>query len=530
MLWRAIAPEGALPTRVVLIYAVEMAERFNYYGMASLLTLFLTGGPPQLEPAHAAAVFSFFTAAAYLAPLLGSAAAATKLRIFGTIVVFSMVYLGGMLLLPLAASAEASQSLSRWLAGVALALIALGTGGIKPNVAAFGAMQMGDSSDSAQQQTDGGPSGAAGEHEEARLQSFFSTFYFCINAGAISGQLAVPAVQRVFGYAASFLSSSCVLVMAILLFLGGQYVIGSGYIHEAAARPVHGQTLSMPEQVPGDGRSSGSLSEIGVQAQPTWAEFFRIAVASRLGGNWPRAHRLHGADRCALVTESMLALRMLCIMPLFWAGHSSMGSVWIVQADRLSLPLGLSAAQWSAINPIGVLVGLPACAAASRALGVRRQARVTIGFGLGCFALVLSAAMQLWIEKSVLHDSQGPSSSGRTTLPQIDGAWTIPQWIFLAIAEVLASVSSLEAAYAGAPPTLRSGMQAAWLAASAAGSVISGVVFAILGDGSKSLALLAFGMAAGAFSFSRVSLSDPEVHCSREASDEEDALLVPGNP
>lgn len=528
MVWRRLFPGRWPPARVILIYAVEMAERFNYYGMASLLALFLTGGPPKLAPAHAAAVFSFFTAAAYASPLLGSAAAATKLRIFGTIVLFSLIYLAGMVLLPLAAVGT-STSISRWLCAAALTLIAIGTGGIKPNVAAFGAMQMSDTAGRARQvvgEADGVDGNSGVEQEEARLQSFFTTFYFCINAGAISGQLAVPAVQRSFGYAASFSSSTGVLVVAILLFVGGQVIVGRGYIHEDAG---DGHALGAEETSEEYGPIHAFPDERVLG--PSWAEFYRITVSSRLGANWGHARRIHGEDRCSLVSASVRAMQMLFVMPLFWAGHSSMGSVWIVQADKLILPLGLSAAQWSAINPIGVLIALPACAAASRALNIRRTNRVILGFALGSLALFMSAGMQIWIETTTVGSLHAGIADNllQSELPHrktLNGLWTLPQWLLLAIAEVLASVSSLEAAYAGAPSTLRSGMQAAWLVASAVGSMISGLVFAALGDGSNSLLLLGAVMAVGTLTFSKAKFDDA-VECNAQPTNEENVQLVP---
>lgn len=69
-------------------------------------------------------------------------------------------------------------NLSRPSTIVGLVLIAIGTGGIKPCVAAFGGDQFNLPA------------------EEAQLQSFFSTFYFSINLGGLVGMILTPILRK----------------------------------------------------------------------------------------------------------------------------------------------------------------------------------------------------------------------------------------------------------------------------------------------------------------------------------------------
>lgn len=98
-----------------------------------------------------------------------------KLLFYRTILYVSMVYCTGNLIvsitsLPPLGAGEITGPM------IGLFLIALGTGGIKPCVSAFGGDQF--SSD-----------------QTHLLQSFFSVFYFAINAGSLLSMLITPVLR-----------------------------------------------------------------------------------------------------------------------------------------------------------------------------------------------------------------------------------------------------------------------------------------------------------------------------------------------
>lgn len=94
-----------------------------------------------------------------------------------------------------------------------LALIALGTGGIKPCVSAFGGDQF-----------------VAGQ--EKQLQSFFSFFYISINAGSLISTFLTPILRqdvhciegREDCYPLAFGVPAILMVVALLLFVLGYFV------------------------------------------------------------------------------------------------------------------------------------------------------------------------------------------------------------------------------------------------------------------------------------------------------------------
>lgn len=88
---------------------------------------------------------------------------------------------------------------------IALYLIALGTGGIKPCVSSFGADQF-DESD---------------EKERKKKSSFFNWFYFSINIGALVASSVLVWIQMNVGWGWGFGVPAVAMVLAIIFFFGG---------------------------------------------------------------------------------------------------------------------------------------------------------------------------------------------------------------------------------------------------------------------------------------------------------------------
>ena len=88
---------------------------------------------------------------------------------------------------------------------VALYLIALGTGGIKPCVSSFGADQFDDND----------------IHEKKRKSSFFNWFYFSINIGALISSSVLVYIQENVSWAWGFGVPAVMMGVAIISFFSG---------------------------------------------------------------------------------------------------------------------------------------------------------------------------------------------------------------------------------------------------------------------------------------------------------------------
>lgn len=88
---------------------------------------------------------------------------------------------------------------------LALYLVALGTGGIKPCVSSYGADQFDD--------TD--------EHEKTHKSSFFNWFYLSINVGALIAGSILVWIQENIGWGVGFGIPAAAMAIAVVSFFSG---------------------------------------------------------------------------------------------------------------------------------------------------------------------------------------------------------------------------------------------------------------------------------------------------------------------
>ena len=186
----------------------EAAERFSFYGMKAVLAVFMAdylhlmdarAGVPMSEAAAAEKVH-LFNAAVYATPLIGALLADIFLGKFRTIIALSLVYCAGHA--ALAAMGLAGSSPLWLLAG--LALIAFGSGGIKPCVSAHVGDQF----------------GARNAHLLPRV---FNWFYFSINIGAFVSMLLTPWLLEWHGPHWAFGVPGVLMALATLVFWLGRH-------------------------------------------------------------------------------------------------------------------------------------------------------------------------------------------------------------------------------------------------------------------------------------------------------------------
>src|SRR5437016_1038856 len=153
-----------MPPGVPYIVGNEAAERFSYYGMNSILVVFMTHQLLML-PADADGWYHIFVSGAYFLPIVGAFFGDAILGKYRTIFYVSIIYCFGHVTLAI--------NHTRWGLGIGLLLIAIGAGGIKPCVSA----NVGDQF------------GASNQHLLTRV---FSWFYFSINFGSAFSTLLIP--------------------------------------------------------------------------------------------------------------------------------------------------------------------------------------------------------------------------------------------------------------------------------------------------------------------------------------------------
>ena len=153
----AEARDDRMPPGVPYIVSNEFAERFCFYGINSILTIYLVQFL-HFTDAKGASWQSLFKSGAYFFPMVGAIISDVFWGKFKTIMIFSIAYCLGCV--SLAMFSETPLAI-----GLGLLLVAFGTGGIKPCVST----NVGDQLTSKNQHL---------------IERAFSWFYLAINAGS----------------------------------------------------------------------------------------------------------------------------------------------------------------------------------------------------------------------------------------------------------------------------------------------------------------------------------------------------------
>ncbi len=169
-----------MPPGVPYIIGNEAAERFSYYGMKSVLTVFMAhyilNSSGVLAPMSENQAYMYshtFVLGVYALPVLGAILADGFLGKYWTILSLSIVYCLGNLTLACMATTWGIGIGQRTMLMIGLSLICLGAGGIKPCVSA----NVGDQ---------------FGESNKHLLSKMFGWFYFSINAGSFISSILCP--------------------------------------------------------------------------------------------------------------------------------------------------------------------------------------------------------------------------------------------------------------------------------------------------------------------------------------------------
>lgn len=187
----------------------EFCERLAFNGLSTNLVMYLTRVMGE-DNGQAALQVNLFSGTCYLTPLLGAWIADSFLGRYRTIMAFSAIYFAGMVALAATALVPSltppPDRFPTWWQDAALFtslyVIALGTGGIKPNVSAFGADQF-DVTD---------------PRDRREKDSFFNAFYFFINLGSLLAVTVIVYVQENVSWGIGFAVPAATMGLAILTF------------------------------------------------------------------------------------------------------------------------------------------------------------------------------------------------------------------------------------------------------------------------------------------------------------------------
>jgi POT family proton-dependent oligopeptide transporter len=397
------------PPQIKFIIGNEGCERFSFYGMRSILTVYMAQWL-ALPEHEAEANYHLFVMACYVMPLAGGWLAD---RLWGRYRVILWLSLGYVL-----GHATLAVWETRWGLFAGLALIAIGSGGIKPCVSAFVGDQF-------------------RPEQDKMVERVYALFYWIINCGSFLSTLLIPWTLARFGPSVAFAIPGALMAVALVVFLAGN-------------------------------RHYVRMAPTGTNPH-AFVRVVASAVARRKGGSrhWLDAAReVHPAEAVEGAKAVFAITGVFAAVTAFWALFDQHGSSWVLQARRMDLEVygyRLQASQLAALNPVMVMVLIPifqrVVYPGVARLGVRVTPlrKMTVGM-LVCVLSFVAAAM---VENAITGGAH-PSA-----------LWQAPQYLLLTTGEVLISVTGLEFAYTQAPRSMKSTIMSIWMLTVAVGNFLT---------------------------------------------------------
>lgn len=392
------------------IFWGEFAERCSYYGMRAILLLYMID---QLgfERSSASRTMSLFIAGCYLLPLVGGYVADNFLGKYWTIIAFSLPYVLGHVVIGF----ESPVYLF-----TALALLAMGSGVIKPNISTL----MGLTYD---QKRPG----------QERLRSdAFAMFYGAVNIGAAVSSFAMPVLRDRYGYQLAFLFPAALMVLALLFFALGKPFYAVETVRRTRLTPEERrERWVVLRRILGLFIVVTFFWSIFDQASTTWTLFARDGLQLKIfdyaEGTWQ------------------------------WSTLA-----WIRDTMHLDL-IGITLApdQLQGLNPILIVLLLPPITIMWHVLGnlglrLRPTDKMTLGFILTFAGMtVMSVA------------GYRSAEVGRVSI-----LWEVAPYILITTAEICISVVGLELAFSAAPSSMKSFVTACWLLTVFFGNLLNSLI------------------------------------------------------
>uniref|UniRef100_A0A6N2MSK0 Major facilitator superfamily (MFS) profile domain-containing protein n=1 Tax=Salix viminalis TaxID=40686 RepID=A0A6N2MSK0_SALVM len=476
----------------------EFCERLAYYGMSSNLVLYFKH---RLNQSSATATRNNLNwgGTCYLTPLIGAFVADAYLGRYWTIASFSTIYVAGMALLTMSATVHglkpkcyskdhcqptSGQSAVTFLA---LYLIALGTGGIKPCVSSYGADQFDDDD----------------ETEKRHKSSFFNWFYLSINVGALIAGSVLVWVQDNVSWGWGFGIPTIAMAIAVVSFFSGtklfRYQKPGGSPLTRICHVLVASFRKKKAKVPADKallhETADAESDIKGSRKLDHTEGFSFLDKAAVETEKDDIKgTINPWNLCTVtqVEELKAIIRLLPVWAtgiIFSAVYSQMGNLFVLQGETMDRYIGNSnfkipSASLSIFDTLSVIFWVPVydriIVPVTRKLtghknGLTQLQRMGIGLFISIFAMVSAAILELKRLQMVRDDNYYEHDSVPMSI-----FWQVPQYFLIGCAEVFIFIGQLEFFYEQAPDAMRSMCSALSLTTVALGNYLSSLLVTIV--------------------------------------------------
>ncbi|KAJ2008530.1 peptide transporter ptr2 [Coemansia thaxteri] len=465
----------SIPTAAYFVVVTEFCERFTYYGISGVFQNYIQNGykVPNSRPGAidggqqmATGLGNFFQFWCYVTPILGAIVADQWLGKFKTILLFSLIYMVGDLVLTLT-SLPGSIRHGGALPGLIIAMITigLGTGGIKSNVSPMVAEQYGRYRPFVRKLKSGKE---VLVDRDLTVQSIFNWFYWAINVGGLSA-IATTELEANVDFWPAYLLPTLMFVLCIAVFWLGRkrYIVNkpTGSIVIKAYRTIRAGLRNY--------RAAKRENRLvaGVDGKKvSWIDYAKPSLAgSAVAMDWDDT----------FVDELRVGIRSCKIFifyPIFWLCYGQISNNLISQSGQMNTgPVPNDIMQ--NIDPLTLIILIPIFdlfiypAFRRCGLELRPVTRITIGFLVAALSMAYSAIIQhLVYTTGPYFEHPGEGDNG---FNNISAGLQVPAYILVALSEIFASVTGLEYAYKQAPESMKSIVMSLFLFTNAGGSVLA---------------------------------------------------------
>ena len=446
------------PKGLAVLFATEMWERFNYYGMRAILVLFMTKAL-LFDKAFASNLYGSYTSLVYLTPLLGGYIADRYWGNQRSIIVGGILMaLGEFLLFFCASTYQSAPDVSAMLFFSGLGLMITGNGFFKPNISALVGQLY--------------PKG------DRRIDSAYTIFYMGINVGGAIGPIICGLVGDTghpedFKWA--FLAGGIAMVISVIV----QYLYHRKYVVDPNQK-VLGMT---PENAPSSWLNPLNMV-IGLTALSALmigALYMDAKVVDYLTYVLVAAPLLIAfiifSDKTLSKVEKQRVVVIFSVsffVVFFWSAFEQAGaSLTFFAEEQTRRDLGfftVPASFFASLNSIYVVTFAPLFAWLWLKLGKHEPSSPT-KMSLG---LLLLAIGYLWIAFGVKDVAAGT----KVSMIWLFGMYALHTWGELCLSPIgLSLVNKL------APIKFASLLMAVWFLANAAANKLAGVLSALYPDG-----------------------------------------------
>ncbi|WP_297439298.1 peptide MFS transporter [uncultured Clostridium sp.] len=400
------------PPGLYLLFLTEMWERFSYYGMRSLLILYLTAtfvqGGLGFDVSTGAMIYGLYTGFTYFTPIIGGYLADKYLgQKLAIIIGGTVMALGNLALFGLSGKTGLF---------IGLGALIIGNGFFKPNISTV--------------------VGQLYDNGDKRKDSAFTIFYMGINIGSliapiICGLLAenifahkINGVIVQYGFKYGFLAAAIGMVIGQVVFI----IFAPKYLGHVGGKKVVSKTEKL-------------------EKKPLTKQEKKRTLA-------------------------ILILAMFVVF--FWAGFEQAGSSLTMFAEKLTdrhiFGTTVPVTFFQSINPIFVLLLSPIFAKIWFTLANRRQGdlKIPTKMALGMVTLGIGFLVMVFATMSI--------GSSENPVMKASMWWLVMTYFFNTVGELCLSPIGLSMVSKIAPVKLASLLMGAWLASSGVASILGGFI------------------------------------------------------